>query len=237
MNKTIKRFIKRAGVQLEKYTNNDLKRRSKIIRTYKIDTLLDVGANVGRYGLLIRKAGYKGKIISFEPLNSAFEELQRKSRKDEKWIVNNYGLGNEQKETEINISKNSYSSSILNILDTHIKSAPNSQYIAKQKIKLKTLDEVFHNFCNENSKIMMKIDTQGFEKNVLDGAQKSLSHINLLQLEMSLVPLYENEILYLEMIHFLRDKGFSLYSLENGFSNHDTGQLLQVDGIFVKEFH
>jgi hypothetical protein len=58
----------------------------------------------------------------------------------------------------------------------------------------------------------------------------------VIQLEMSLVPLYENEMLFFEMTKYLNDKGFQLYSLENGFSNPDTGQLLQVDGIFIKNF-
>ncbi|HSU27024.1 MAG TPA: hypothetical protein VLJ68_01505, partial [Chitinophagaceae bacterium] len=55
----------------------------------------------------------------------------------------------------------------------------------------------------------------------------------IIQLEMSIVPLYENEMLYVDMIDHLARKGFQLYSLENGFSNPETGKLLQVDGVFV----
>lgn len=81
---------------------------------------------------------------------------------------------------------------------------------------------------------MMKIDTQGFEKNIIDGANESLKHFKIIQLEMSIVPLYENEMLYIEMINYLDKRGFQLFSLENGFSDRTTGQLLQVDGIFVQ---
>jgi len=83
--------------------------------------------------------------------------------------------------------------------------------------------------------VMMKIDTQGYEKNVIDGALTSLNRIKIIQLEMSIVPLYENETLFVEMIQYLDNNGFILYSLENGFSNPTTGQLLQVDGIFVNK--
>ena len=82
---------------------------------------------------------------------------------------------------------------------------------------------------------MIKIDTQGYEKNVIDGATESLNNIKIIQLEMSILPLYENEILFIEMINYLDKKGFQLFSLENGFSDLTTGQLLQVDGIFVQK--
>ncbi|WP_340111701.1 FkbM family methyltransferase [Maribellus mangrovi] len=228
------KFVKKVGVQMEKYFNADLKRRIKILNTYQIDTLFDIGANVGRYALIMRKAGYSGKIISFEPMSAAFEQLKNNSKNDKNWIINHYGLGNENTETEINISNNSYSSSILNIMPTHVESAPNSRYVAKEEIQLKTFDSVFKSFYKKESRIMMKIDTQGFEKHVLEGAENSLKDVEVLQLEMSLVPLYENEMLYLDMIHYLSSKGFHLYSLESGFSNPNTGQLLQADGIFVR---
>jgi hypothetical protein len=63
---------------------------------------------------------------------------------------------------------------------------------------------------------MIKIDTQGYEKNVIDGATESLNNIKIIQLEMSILPLYENEILFIEMINYLDKKGFQLFSLENG---------------------
>jgi len=81
---------------------------------------------------------------------------------------------------------------------------------------------------------MMKIDVQGFEKNVLDGATKSLDSIKIIQLEMSIIPLYENEMLFVDMINYLKDRGFELFSLENGYFDSTTGKLLQVDGTFEK---
>ena len=82
---------------------------------------------------------------------------------------------------------------------------------------------------------MLKIDTQGYERNVIEGALASLSRIMIIQLEMSIVPLYENEILFIETIKYLEKIGYQLFSVKNGFTNQYTGQLLQVDGIFVKK--
>ena len=135
----------------------------------------------------------------------------------------------------INVSEKSDCSSILNMLPSHIESASGLKYIAQQEITIKKLDSVFSSFASNSDKVMIKIDTQGFEKNVIDGALESLKRIMIIQIEMSIVPMYENEMLFIEMIQYLEKKNFQLYSLENGHFNRNTGQLLQVDGIFVNK--
>jgi hypothetical protein len=118
---------------------------------------------------------------------------------------------------------------------SHLQSAPDSKYIGKTKIEIAKLDSLFDNIYEPEDSILLKIDTQGYEKFVLLGAEKSISKIKGIQLEMSLTPLYEGELTYLEMINHLNSLGFSLYSLEFGFSDPQSGQLLQVDGIFFKD--
>jgi FkbM family methyltransferase len=142
--------------------------------------------------------------------------LKKASLKDNNWLVNNYALGNEDIKSMINVAGNSFSSSILNMLPTHLKSEPESIYIAQEEIEIKKIDSIFNSFCNKEDRVMIKIDTQGYEKNVIDGATESLNNIKIIQLEMSILPLYENEILFIEMINYLDKKGFQLFSLENG---------------------
>lgn len=233
MKKTLLKFLRKMGIQITRYPDYDYARRMKMVNYYNIDTLLDIGANTGQYAMKMRELGYKNRIISFEPLNGAFMVLKENSLKDDNWIVNNYALGDQNCKTFINVAGNSFSSSILNMLPNHIKYAPNSKYVSQQEIDIKKLDTIFNNFCNKKEKVMLKIDTQGYEKNVINGAIESLKTIKIVQLEMSIVQLYENEILFIEMIEYLKKLGFMLFSLENGFSNPATGQLLQVDGIFV----
>lgn len=235
MQDLIQKILNKNGVQIKRYPDNDIKRRMKLIDKYNIDTLFDIGANEGQYACLMREYGYKKKIISFEPLKSAFEELKKISSKKNNWLVYNYALGNENTNSTINVAGNSYSSSILNMLPSHLKSAPESKYIAQEEIEIKKLDSIFNSFCSKEDKIMMKIDTQGYEKNVLDGAIESLNNIKIIQLEMSIIPLYENEMLFNDMISYLYQKGFQLFSLENGYCHSTTGQLLQVDGIFEQK--
>jgi len=235
MKDLIKKILRKIGIQLKRYPDDDLARRMKMINNFNIDTLFDIGANEGQYSRNMRELGVRKKIISFEPLKSAFEELKKASLKDNNWLVNNYALGNEDIKSMINVAGNSFSSSIQNMLPTHLKSEPESIYIAQEEIEIKKIDSIFNSFCNKEDRVMIKIDTQGYEKNVIDGATESLNNIKIIQLEMSILPLYENEILFIEMINYLDKKGFQLFTLENGFSDLTTGQLLQVDGIFVQK--
>ena len=222
------------GWQLKKYPESPLKRRMRILETRGIDLILDVGANIGQYGEHMRELGYREKIISFEPMREAFDILQARTVGDNEWESYNYGLGERDQTSIINVSQNSFSSSILDMTNTHIKSAPASQYVDKQEIEIKQLDTVFEKVCGGKKGIMLKVDTQGFEKNVIDGAKASLANIEVIQLEMSILPLYQGELLFIEMIKHLGDIGFKVVSLEDGFWDEETGQQLQVDGLFAK---
>ena len=178
--------------------------------------------------------GYAGRIISFEPLSSAYRELMRRSSSDDGWQIVNCALGSHIGTAEINISENSDSSSILNMLPYHMKAAPESRYIGKEQVQLKTLDSLFNDLSVETHNIWLKIDTQGFEHKVLEGAKDSLEHIKTLQLEMSLVPLYEDGLLFADMNKMLCDKGYRMISIEPSFSDKQSGHMLQVDGIFYR---
>ena len=231
----IQSTLKTMGVQLTDYPKQSEQRQLKILRSKNIDTVLDIGANTGQYGLYLRSLGYTERIISFEPMQTAFTELQKNADRDKGWIAMHYALGNEDGSTVINVSGNSQSSSILEMLPSHEESAPSSKYVTKENIEIKKIDTIFDSFCDMNANVMLKIDTQGFEKSVLDGAVNSLDRVSIIELELSMVPLYENPILFVEMIKIMEGKGFQLQAMEHVFSDKITGQTLQVDGTFVRQ--
>jgi FkbM family methyltransferase len=235
MKRHIKSFLNKFGYQITRYPNIDISRRIQIIKNHNINKVIDVGANLGQYSLELRKFGFCGNIISFEPLSKTYSQLQQKTSNDKKWQTYNIAIGNEDGEAIINVANNTYSSSINNMLESHLIAAPTSRYVSKEIITIKKIDTIFNNICCSDDIVLLKIDTQGYEKQVLEGARKSLNKILLLQLEMSLIPLYENELIIADMIKFLEKIQFELISLENGFVNNETGQLLQVDGIFVNK--
>lgn len=232
--KILRKIINPLKIDLKKFPDLDLRRRKKLLEFYKIDKILDVGANSGQFAEQTFKLGFKGKIISFEPVKSVFEDLNIKTKKNLLWTAFNFALGSKNEELEINISKNTFSSSLLDIMPNHLKGAPESEFTHKEKVSIKTLDEIYTEIVSENEVVFLKIDVQGFEKNVIEGAIESLNSITGIQLEMSLEELYKGEMLFDETIKLLKSLGFTLHSLENGFYNVESGKLLQVDGFFFK---
>ena len=200
-----------------------------------INLVLDVGANKGQYATGLRNVGYQGRIVSFEPLSAEFPQLHACAAADGRWQAMNYAVGDIDGTSEINVSGDyTQTSSLLDMLPSAVERRPIWQYTTKEGIEIKRLDSIFDSFCSKEDHVMLKIDTQGDECRVLDGAERSLSAIRLLQLEMSLVPLYEGETLFHEMCPLLQQKGFQLVSIEPGMNDEKTGQLFQVDGIFQR---
>lgn len=231
----VRRLLRKAGYDVSKFgpTSHPLARRRQILQSYGIDTVLDIGANAGQFAKELRyDVGYGKRILSFEPLSTAFALLCANAKADPAWDVYNYAIGDVEEKREINIAGNSYSSSLLSMLPAHLESAPESKYVGKESIEVKTVDAIFGLLCKTSRNVYMKIDTQGFESRVLAGAERSLQHIDTIQMEMSLVPLYDGELCFNEMCLFMDRKGYTLVAIENGFSDPASGQLLQVDGIF-----
>lgn len=212
-----------------------------------IDLVLDVGANTGQFARHCRAAGYRGTILSFEPSAAAHAALLRSAASDPLWTVaDRMALGAVNGETEINIASNSCSSSILPMLDAHLSAAPNSAYLQKEKVPLRRLDDIVNDLLDDimadllatttapGHSIFLKLDVQGYESHVLAGATQVLTHTAALQLEMSLLPLYEGETLMPQMHANLAEQGFDLWDLEPSFRDSATGRLLQVDGIFTR---
>lgn len=231
----IRRLLWRVGYDISRFapTSHPLARKRQLFDVYKIDTVLDIGANSGQFAKQLRNdVGFAQRILSFEPLSSAFALLKANAKADPAWEVFNYALGNSVEKGEINIAGNSYSSSLLGMLPSHEEAAPDSRYVGKEVIEIKTLDSVFFDLCKTAGNVCMKMDTQGFESEVLKGAERSLAQIDTVQMEMSLVPLYEGGLLFDEMLALMGRKGYTLVAIEDGFSDPVSGRLMQVDGIF-----
>ena len=230
-------MLHRVGFELRRFSveQSENARFISMLRTHNVNLIFDVGANAGQFGVLLREIGFDGKIISFEPLSDARENLLNISKNDPLWqIALQTAIGEENGEIEIQIAGNSQSSSVLDMLDTHVRAAPDSKYIGKEKVALRTLDSIAPDYMDSNSIAFIKIDTQGYETQVMNGAKKLMSQIVGLQVEISLVPLYKGQCLFDEMLKKLKNDGFELWSISTVFSDPNTGQLLQVDATFFR---
>jgi FkbM family methyltransferase len=230
------RYCKRKAksIQCKLFRDQVLINRVKLLKQYDIQNLLDVGANTGQFAYYTRKAGYNEKIISFEPLSSAYSLLTKFAAKDPLWDAENMALGDVDDKLEINIAGNLQSSSFLKMMPAHLKSAPESAYCGKERVTVHKLDTVIDRYAGDLERTFLKIDAQGYEKKVLQGAAGSIHSLKGIQVELSTVELYRGESLFYEMINYIHGKGFTLCSVEPGFYDAKTGQLLQLDAIFYR---
>jgi FkbM family methyltransferase len=203
----------------------------------KTDLILDVGANLGQFAMDIRQAGYKNQIVSFEPLSDAYSKLLINIQKDPYWIAHDRcAIGDYDGMVEINVSGNSVSSSILPMLQTHINAAPGSGFSGSEQVPIFKLDTIAEKYIANVKSVFLKIDTQGFEWKVLDGATTTLTKTQGVLVELSLTPLYEGQHLWQDVIKRMEALGFTMWTLLPGFTNVKTAQTLQVDAVFIRKF-
>lgn len=203
-----------------------------IVRNLKdsnISNVLDVGANVGQFGLDLRRHGFKGQIFSFEPVNETFALLEKTTRRHQPWKAIKLGLGASESELTINISSNDgLSSSLLEMGPLHIEHFPNSATVARQKVSISTIDQMLVELGLRPREVMLKLDVQGFESEVLKGASQSLSKIPLCYMEVSVSPLYEGEVTFLPILIELSKSGHEVIDVFRGVKAKN-GKLLQLD--------
>jgi FkbM family methyltransferase len=179
-------------------------RRLTILRS-GVDVLLDVGANTGQYAQIIPAV-------------------------DDAWEARRPAPGEKEGTATIHVSQNSYSSSLLPMLERHVVSAPGSVPTTTESVPICRLDSIAPELVGRSD---LKIDVQGSELNVLRGAECTLEQAKTIDVELSLLPLYAGQPLITEVVDHLDTYGFALVALERGFRDLATGQLLQLNGVFV----
>ena len=194
-----------------------------------VSNVIDVGANVGQFGLDIRRHGFKGQIVSYEPVNETFGLLTQTTRRHQPWKAIQLGLGAAESERTINISGNDgLSSSLLEMGSLHLENFPDSATVSRQNISISTIDNQLVVLGLRPQEIMLKLDVQGFEAEVLKGASQSISKIPLCYLEVSITPLYEGEVLLLPILIELSKYGHEVIDVFRGIKASN-GKLLQLD--------
>src|SRR5580704_5057621 len=233
----IRKGLRHFGVEVLRWRPKSIPEAAlaRMIDQHRIDTVLDVGANEGQYALSLRELGYRGRIISFEPLAGAHRRLQQSAAKDPAWIIPpRTAIGNQDGQVPFNLASNGVSSSVLNMLDTHQRAAPDVGYTGTEIVPISRLDRVANEFLGEARNIFLKVDAQGFENQVLQGATELLCRVVGAQLELSLVPLYEGETLFTELVGLMEKKGFSIWGILPGLTDNSSGRLLQTEVVFFR---
>jgi FkbM family methyltransferase len=234
----VRKGVRGLGFDLVRYPPPDLHnihtRRARLIERYAVDSVLDIGANEGQYGYLVRDHGFRGRLISFEPLAEPFAALERRAAGDPRWECLRLALGGERGRAEMNVARLSAASSLLEAEDWFVEGLPIAERVGTESVEIATLDEISPELLDPDSRVLLKLDVQGYEEQVLAGAEETLDRVVLLEQELSLIPLYEGESGILEALENLRDLGFSPVSLEPAGYLPESGEVPQVDGLFVR---
>jgi FkbM family methyltransferase len=199
-----------------------------------INVVLDVGAHTGDYARLLRRSGYKGHIVSFEPVASSFADAKRDSESDNRWQVHRLALGDRSERARIRVAKQSTLSSLL----------PQSEYgerafaggLAEQHedVEVRRLDEVWDSVLAHvtEPRVFLKLDTQGYDLKVLEGAEEHLGEIHGLQVELSLKAIYKGSPPLAEALERIDGLGFAVTGLYP--AARDGPLLVEVDCIAIR---
>jgi FkbM family methyltransferase len=157
--------------------------------------------------------------------------LSKRAVNDPKWIIApRAAVGAKAGTAQINIAQNSFSSSLLPVTATSTDAAPKSAFIGTVQTPVITLDEC--DLVDRGANTFIKVDTQGFEMEVLKGATELLKTAKGVQLEMSFTPMYDGAPDFETLYRFMLDRGFELWGMDTAFRDPKTRRLYQVDATF-----
>ncbi|MBI1920095.1 MAG: FkbM family methyltransferase [Geobacter sp.] len=196
MKKLIHLFFNCLGYDIVKSQYNNIdqaKHLLNVLVSKKIDCVIDVGANNGQYGEFLRTIGYSGYIVSFEPVRAAFDVLKIKCEKDDKWYCSNLALGDKNEEKPMNVYQSTVFSSFLEVNTYSKKIWQSLENVKSEIVKIVKLDDVYAEIVGStgSTNCLLKMDTQGYDVHVFNGALGSLKFITALQSELSLIPVYD----------------------------------------------
>lgn len=189
--------------------------RNRIVLRYVLESLsincvLDVGANQGQYGTLLRRSGYKGWIISFEPVGASYAALKAVAAKSERWRVFPYALGAENERREINVTEETLFSSFLSPRKESEIRFQTNRVERREGVDVRRLDRVLDECLVDISspRLYLKLDTQGFDLSVMEGARNIMPRILALQTEVSLHAIYDGMCGFAESLTKFQAAGF-----------------------------
>lgn len=192
-------------------------------------TVLDVGGHHGQFTLFALERFPEAQVVSFEPQADGAAKIAEVTAGEDRVRIENFALGAEPGSAELNVSKRSDSSSLLPIGSAQTEAFPGTEAAATETIAVETLDNLLPDPPARPA--LLKIDVQGFELDVLRGAERSLAAIDAVFVECSFVELYEGQPLVGEIIAFLAKRGFAIAGVF-GVSHGTGGACLQADFLF-----
>jgi FkbM family methyltransferase len=203
------------------------------------ECVLDVGANAGQYAALLREHGYRGWIVSFEPVRSAFDELAELAAADGRWRVFQLALGSKAERRRIAVAEVTQLSSFRAFSSYASDELPGaSDVVDTEEVEVRALNASWDQLLDglPHGRVFLKLDTQGWDLEVLAGADGVLDHLVGIQLEASLTPIYEGAPTFVQTVEHVTGLGFDLTGVFP--VNRDSlFRLIEVDCVFINPRH
>lgn len=200
-----------------------------------VTLFLDVGANIGQTGERLRDKGYSGRIVSFEPLSACFPQLDGKAGEDPLWEAHNTAVGTEDGTAKIGVSGNLMSSSLLEATEKLIKIYAPIAYTHHETINVLRLDTVLDSIAKPGDVIHLKIDTQGYEQRVIEGAVGVMDRISSVRMEVAVREVYKGEMILPDAITMMTKLGYVLIESWPAWRDPQTNEVLHFDLMFRRE--
>lgn len=195
----------------------------------RIGLVLDVGAKEGQFARWLRAHGYRGRIRSFEPVPAMAARLVRAARDDPDWQVEPFALGADSRTAAIHVAGDPVFGSLLPVAAAAWSDAAAATH-RTEEIEVRMLDEVLPAVPERT---FLRIGTQGFERQVLEGARRALPRIEGVLMELPVVHPYEGTWRLHEALAFMERLGFVPAQLHPvNFHPRDRVSLVEVDSLF-----
>ena len=212
--KLIQSGLRSLGYEVVTYPPTDWVRTRdtlrRVLNKLSINCVFDVGANHGQYGDLLRDIGYRGWILSFEPVRACFQDLSKRAAARPPWRVFHYALGSENRQTQINVYEIDSGNSFLSpsLRENH----PDHRVVGRETVEVRRLDSIFDECMAgiPSRRLYLKIDTQGFDLEVLRGADGVIANFLGAQTEVCFIPIYDGMPRYIESLKEFESRGFSV---------------------------
>src|SRR5208282_754513 len=222
-SRPIKSLLKLVDYQLAPYKETEdpsadslAAHLATVLTRWQINCVLDVGASQGQTGWLLRRLGYRGRIVSFEPVKRNFDVLAQQCAADPDWRCHQFALGASNGEQIINVTRRGVFDSFLQPTEYSIQQfGGDSEVIDSETVVLRRLETVIDSCCDglTTPRIFLKLDTQGYDLEVLAGAGQGLDCTVALQVELSVKPVYQGMVNYLDAIPRINALGFEVTGL------------------------
>jgi FkbM family methyltransferase len=243
---TIRGYVRRAGFDVTRWPRRPDDwvmhwSTSQVLQVLDINCVLDVGANRGQFGQLMRQLGFTGRIVSFEPSPTALPSLREAAARDRSWQVRPVGLSREAGVAELNLHVSPAFDSL---------HAPRPEYATQESyarlpefrrvdvatITLSTLAIEFPEAVAGigEPRVLLKSDTQGHDLEVLAGAKGIPAEVRAVLVELSAQAIYEEQPAMTRVMDALFAEGFAPVAFQPVSRSPDKLRTIELDGLFMR---